>query len=60
MDAISYTDKVMPSVKEPVRFKLNTGSPSVLSLLGSMTTVYRVSNESTQPIANKKNDEKDC
>lgn len=60
MDAISYTDKVMPSVKEPVRFKLNTGSPSALSLLGSMTTIYRVSNESIQPIANKKNDEKDC
>ena len=63
MEAIFYTAQMMLSVKEPVRFKLNTGSPNVLSLLVSITTIYRVSSEkSIQPIVNKKkiNDEKDC
>ena len=33
MEVIPYTTQMMPSVKEPFRFKLNTESPSGLSLL---------------------------
>ena len=33
MEAISYKTQMMPYVKEPSRFKLNTESPSGLCLL---------------------------
>ena len=33
MEVIPYTTQMMPSVKEPFRFKLNAESPSGVSLL---------------------------